>query len=148
MNQVVAGRPIEILLIADSPAITDAILDVFRVGKIHNALRIARNGAEARDLLRQHTEPVPRPDLIILDLDLRAENAGDLLTEIRADVEFRAIPIIVLTEHPAGLDHQRSRHLDGTYVTKPVALPQFLGAIESIREFSLIINTTNKGDAD
>src|SRR5262249_10722190 len=111
-------------------------------GKVRNRLRVAQDGEEALALLRQQGTHAgtPRPDLILLDLNLPKKDGHEVLAALKADEELRGIPVVVLTASKAEEDLLRSHDvLPNSYVTKPVDLEQFLRVVQSIQSFWLTI---------
>lgn len=132
------GRPVRILLVEDSPS--DALMTVtaLREGRIVNDLTVVTDGEAALRLLRREAEhaSVDVPDLIILDLNLPKVDGRVVLQEIKADPELMLIPVVILTTSAADEDITRSYQLHANaYVTKPVALDEFLAAIADIEGF-------------
>jgi len=133
-----AGRPIEVLLIEDDPGDVLITREAFEHYKIHNTLRVARDGQEGLDYLYQRGshKGATRPDLILLDLNLPKYDGHQLLEKIKSDPELCHIPVIVLTTSAAEEDILRSYRLHANaYVTKPVGFEQFMNVIRQIDEF-------------
>ena len=133
-----AGRPIEVLLIEDDPGDVLITRGAFEHHKIHNTLRVARDGQEGLDYLYQRGSHngATRPDLILLDLNLPKYDGHQLLEKIKSDPELCHIPVIVLTTSAAEEDILRSYRLHANaYVTKPVGFEQFMNVIRQIDEF-------------
>jgi len=133
-----AERPIEVLLIEDDPGDVLITREAFEHYKIHNALRVARDGQEGLDYLYQrgNHQHAPRPDLILLDLNLPKYNGHQLLEKFKSDPDLCHIPVIVLTTSAAEEDILRSYRLHANaYVTKPVGFEQFMNVIRQIDEF-------------
>jgi CheY-like chemotaxis protein len=133
-----AGRPIEVLLIEDDPGDVLITREAFEHHKVHNTLRVARDGQEGLDYLYQRGshEGATRPDLILLDLNLPKYNGHQLLEKIKSDPDLRLIPVVVLTTSAAEEDILRSYRLHANvYVTKPVGFEQFMNVIRQIDEF-------------
>ncbi|QHG84848.1 response regulator [Rhodococcus rhodochrous] len=132
------ARPVDVLLVEDDPGDELMTREAFEDNKIGNALHVVRDGAEALDFLyrRGDHEGAPRPDLILLDLNLPKYDGRQVLTKIKSDPELSDIPIVVLTTSSAEEDILRSYKLHANaYVTKPVDLDQFIGAVKQIDEF-------------
>ena len=132
------ARPVDVLLVEDDPGDELMTREAFEDNKIGNALHVVRDGAEALDFLyrRGEYEGAPRPDLILLDLNLPKYDGRQVLTKIKSDPELSDIPIVVLTTSSAEEDILRSYKLHANaYVTKPVDLDQFIGAVKQIDEF-------------
>jgi len=133
-----AGRPIEVLLIEDDPGDILITREAFEHHKIHNTLRVARDGQEGLDYLYQRGsyERATRPDLILLDLNLPKYDGHQLLEKIKSDPDLCHIPVVVLTTSAAEEDILRSYRLHANaYVTKPVGFEQFMNVIRQIDEF-------------
>ena len=133
-----AGRPIEVLLIEDDPGDVLITREAFEHHKIHNTLRVARDGQEGLDYLYQRGshKGADRPDLILLDLNLPKYDGHQLLEKIKSDPDLCHIPVIVLTTSAAEEDILRSYRLHANaYVTKPVGFEQFMNVIRQIDEF-------------
>ncbi|MCD2118750.1 MULTISPECIES: response regulator [Rhodococcus] len=133
-----AARPVDVLLVEDDPGDELMTREAFEDNKIGNALHVVRDGAEALDFLYRRGDHggAPRPDLILLDLNLPKYDGRQVLTKIKSDPELSDIPIVVLTTSSAEEDILRSYKLHANaYVTKPVDLDQFIGAVKQIDEF-------------
>ncbi|WP_278265736.1 response regulator [Nocardia sp. AG03] len=132
------GQPIDILLVEDDPGDELMTREAFEDNKIGNTLHVVRDGEEALEFLYRtgaHAA-APRPDLILLDLNLPKYDGRQVLEKIKADPELSHIPVVVLTTSAAEEDILRSYKLHANaYVTKPVDLDQFIAAIRQIDEF-------------
>ena len=134
--------PIEILLVEDSPADVRLTVEALRDAKVRNHLHVAPDGIEALKFLRREGAHVnaPRPDLILLDLNLPRKDGREVLEEVKADPMLRRIPVVVLTTSEAEQDILRSYDLHANcYIRKPVDLDQFITIVRSIEEFWLTI---------
>jgi two-component system, chemotaxis family, response regulator Rcp1 len=132
------STPIEILLVEDNPADVRLTQEALREGKVRNNLHIARDGEEALAFLRRDGEP--RPDLILLDLNLPRRDGREVLKEIKSDPRLMTIPVVVLTTSAAEADIVKSYSLHANcYITKPVDLEQFITVVKSIDDFWLTI---------
>jgi chemotaxis family two-component system response regulator Rcp1 len=135
-------RPIEILLVEDNPADVRLTQEALRENKVHNHLHVVQDGVAALAFLRRagaYTQ-VPRPDLILLDLNLPRKDGRELLAEIKADPDLKRIPVVILTTSRAEQDILRTYDLHANcYVTKPVELDQFIEVVKSIEGFWLTI---------
>ncbi|MGK8522707.1 response regulator [Nocardia asteroides] len=132
------GQPINILLVEDDPGDELMTREAFEDNKIGNTLHVARDGEEALDFLYRRGEyaQAPRPDLILLDLNLPKYDGRQVLEKIKADPDLAHIPVVVLTTSAAEEDILRSYRLHANaYVTKPVDLDQFVAAIKQIDDF-------------
>src|ERR1700710_721119 len=122
--------PIEILLVEDNPADVRLTQEALREGKVKNNLSVARDGEEALAFLRREGEP--RPDLILLDLNLPRRDGREVLKEIKSDPRLMSIPVVVLTTSEAEVDIVKSYSLHANcYITKPVDLEQFITVVKS-----------------
>ena len=138
------GRVIEILLVEDNPGDVRLTREALREGKVLNNLNVATDGHEAMEFLHREGEfgDVPRPDLILLDLNLPKKDGREILAEIKADESLKRIPIVVLTTSQAEKDVIQSYNLGvNCYITKPVDLDQFIYVVKSIEEFWLTVVT-------
>jgi CheY-like chemotaxis protein len=137
-----SGVPIEILLVEDNPGDVVLTEEALRDAKVRNHLSVAADGVEALAILRREGKHagVPRPDLILLDLNLPRKSGREVLEEIKRDEALSSIPVVVLTTSQADQDILESYRLRANaYVTKPVDLEQFLRVVRSIEEFWLEI---------
>ncbi len=135
-------RPIEILLVEDDEGDVLLTTEALEASKITNNMSVARNGEEALKFLRRQAgfEDAPRPDIVLLDLNLPRVDGREVLSQIKADPDLRRIPIIVLTTSEAEEDILRSYDLHANaYVTKPVDFTRFLQVIQSIDEFFVTV---------
>ena len=131
-------KHIEILLVEDSPADVLITREALSEAKVINTIHVAENGVEALEFLRRQGRfaSAPRPDLILLDLNLPRKNGREVLTEIKDDPELRSIPVVVLTTSRAEEDILKSYHLHANcYVIKPVEFDNFAKAVQSIQNF-------------
>jgi two-component system, chemotaxis family, response regulator Rcp1 len=136
------GRPIEILLVEDSPSDTDLTVEALGTGKVANRLSIVEDGVKAMQFLRRQGAyaDAPLPDLILLDLNLPRKDGREVLAEVKADASLCHIPIVVLTTSQAEQDVLRAYSLHANcYVTKPVDFRQFIEAVRGIEDFWLTI---------
>jgi len=131
-------RAIDVLLVEDDPGDALMIRESFEHHEITHALHHVTDGVEALRFLRREDEFAgrPRPDLILLDLNLPRMDGREVLREVKGDPTLRAIPIIVLTTSEADEDILRSYELHANaYVTKPVDLDQFMEVIRMTDDF-------------
>lgn len=136
------GRPIEILLVEDSPGDVRLAIEAMKEAKVRNTLSVAEDGVLAMDFLakRGKYKDAPRPDLILLDLNLPRKDGREVLQEIKADPNFRRIPVVVLTTSRAEEDVLRAYDLHANcYITKPVDFAQFMDVVKSIEDFWLTV---------
>ncbi|MEU1126437.1 response regulator [Streptomyces sp. NPDC005899] len=131
-------KPIEVLLVEDDPGDELMTREAFEDNRIRNTLHVVRDGQEALDFLYRQGEyaDAPRPDLVLLDLNLPRYDGRQVLERIKTDPELALIPVVVLTTSSAEEDILRSYKLHANaYVTKPVDLEQFIGAVRQIDDF-------------
>jgi CheY-like chemotaxis protein len=137
-------RPIEILLVEDSPSDTELTQEALREAKVRNHVSTVEDGVQAMDFLRRRGAfaDAPKPDLIMLDLNLPRKDGREVLAEIKEDPELKTTPVVVLTTSQAEQDILQAYHLHANcYITKPVDFEQFLEAIRSIETFWLLVVT-------
>ncbi len=137
-------RPIEILLVEDSPSDTELTIEALTEARVRNRLNVVEDGVEAMAFLRRQGRYAdkPRPDLIMLDLNLPRKDGREVLAELKADEDLKAIPVVVLTTSHAEQDVLRAYHLHANcYITKPVDFEQFLSVVRSIESFWLLVVT-------
>ncbi|EHM28640.1 chemotaxis protein CheY [Streptomyces sp. CB00072] len=136
------AQPIEVLLVEDDPGDELMTREAFEDNKIRNTLHVVRDGQEALDFLYRRGEytEAPRPDLVLLDLNLPKYDGRQVLEQIKGDPELSLIPVVVLTTSSAEEDILRSYKLHANaYVTKPVDLDQFIAAVRQIDEFFVTV---------
>lgn len=142
MDNIVSQHGIDILLVEDNPADVRLTREALKEAKVGNQLHVVEDGVEAMRFLRREGEfnDVPRPDLIMLDLNLPKKDGREVLEEIKVDPVLKTIPVVVLTTSHAEEDIVRSYNLHANcYVTKPVDLDQFIRIVKSIEDFWLTI---------
>ena len=130
-------RPIRILLVEDNPADVRLTREMLRESKVRNDLLVAHTAEEAEEMLGLTGDSTgPRPDLVLLDLDLPVKSGHDLLKEIKTDDELRRTPVVILSSSEAEEDVLKSydEHANA-YVTKPVDLDEITTIVQSIDEF-------------
>lgn len=131
-------RPVEILLVEDDPGDVELTREAMEESKIMANLNVTENGVEALEFLRKqgsHAE-APRPDLILLDLNMPKMDGRALLGELKSDPDLKLIPVVVLTTSKAEEDIVKSYGLGANcYVTKPVGLAEFTTVVASIEDF-------------
>ncbi len=133
-----SDKVIDILLVEDDPGDELITREAFADNKINNVLHVARDGQEGLDFIyrRGAHSRAPRPDLILLDLNLPKYDGRQLLEKVKSDADLCDIPIVVLTTSSAQEDIVRSYKLHANaYVTKPVDLDQFIKAVRQIDDF-------------
>jgi len=142
------NRPVEILLVEDNPGDERLTREALREGKVYNNLHWVKDGVEALEFLRKRGKhaQVPRPDIVLLDLNLPRKDGREVLEEIKTDDDLKRIPVVVLTTSKAEEDVLRSYNLHANcYVTKPVDLEKFIVVVKSIDAFWLTVVTLPNG---
>jgi CheY-like chemotaxis protein len=136
------AAPIEVLLVEDSPGDVRLTREAFKDAKVHINLHVASDGAEAMDFLNlegKHSN-APRPDLILLDLNLPKKDGREVLEEIKESPTLKSIPVVILTTSASDVDILGSYRLHANcYITKPVGLDGFLEVVKSIDSFWLSV---------
>ncbi len=134
--------PVEILLVEDNPGDVRLTQEALKESKVTNNLSVAEDGVEALAFLKREGKyaDAPRPDLLLLDLNLPKKDGRELLEEIKADENLRRIPVVVLTTSKAEEDILRmyNQHAN-CYITKPIDFDQFIEVVKSIEDFWLTI---------
>ncbi|MBI3604092.1 MAG: response regulator [Nitrospirae bacterium] len=136
------GSPIDILLVEDNPGDVRLTKEALSASKLSNQLHVVPDGVEALAYLHQQGPYAqqPRPDLILLDLNLPKKDGREVLADIKADPLLKRIPVVVLTTSQAEQDILKTYELHANcYVTKPVDLDQFVEVVRSIKDFWLTI---------
>lgn len=144
MNKNTYYRPIEILLVEDNPGDARLAIEALKDAKVRNNMSIVEDGVEAMDFLHRKGQyaDAPRPDVILLDLNLPKKDGREVLSEIKDDESLRRIPVVVLTVSKAEEDILKSYNLHANcFITKPLDLDQFLEVVKSIEAFWLSIVT-------
>ena len=138
------SKPIEILLVEDSPSDAALTIEALKAGKIANTLTHVEDGVEALDFLNRKGKyaNAVKPDLIMLDLNLPRKDGREVLAEIKSDNSLKIIPIIVLTTSRSDEDILKSYQLNANcYITKPVDFAHFIDVVKSIENFWLTVVT-------
>ena len=133
-----AGQPIEVLLVEDDPGDVLLIQEAFADNKLVNNLNIVNDGEQALAYLRREGEyaEAPRPDLVLLDLNLPRKDGREVLQEVKTDESLCTIPVVVLTTSEAEEDVLRSYQLHANaYVPKPVDFDRFVSIVRQIDDF-------------
>jgi CheY-like chemotaxis protein len=136
--------PIEILLVEDNPGDVRLTREALKEGKVYSNLHTVKDGVEAMEFLRRQGKysSVPRPDIILLDLNLPKKDGREVLQEIKTDDSLKRIPVVVLTTSKAEEDVLRTYNLHANcYVTKPVDLEKFMVVVKTIDVFWLTVVT-------
>ena len=142
MEDEIKKSDIEILLVEDNPADVRLTREALKEAKVRNQLHVVGDGVAAMEFLKGEGEytGAPRPDLILLDLNLPKKDGREVLEEIKADSSLKRIPVVVLTTSQAEEDIVKTYNLHANcYVTKPVDLDQFITIVRSIEDFWLTI---------
>jgi chemotaxis family two-component system response regulator Rcp1 len=142
MSIVETASPIEILLVEDNEGDVRLTLEALKEAKMGNRLSVVSDGEKALAFLRRQGAYVdaPRPDLILLDLNLPRKDGREVLLEIKASKDLKRIPVVILTSSQAEEDIIRTYDLHANcYITKPVDLDQFMTVVKSIEDFWLTI---------
>jgi CheY-like chemotaxis protein len=142
MSKGTYGQPIDILLVEDNPGDVRLTIEALKEGKVLNTLSVAVDGVEALSFLHREGPyaEAPRPDLILLDLNLPKKDGREVLAEIKTDDKLKCIPVVVLTTSQAEQDIFKSYNLHANcFITKPVDLEQFIAVLQSIEDFWLTI---------
>ena len=132
------AKPAQILLVEDNPGDVRLTREAFKQGRIENDLHVVSDGTDALDFLYQRGEfeDAPRPDLILLDLNLPRTDGEEVLEELKGDDSLRSIPVIVLTSSEAEEDIVRSYELHANaYLTKPVDPDEFIETVRAFEKF-------------
>ncbi|CCG42376.1 response regulator [Magnetospirillum molischianum] len=138
MSQRNAPETFDILLVEDNPGDARLAQEALKEGRMTSRLKVVVDGVEAMAYLRREGiyADSPRPDLVLLDLNLPRKDGRQVLAEMKEDPELRRIPVVVLTTSQAGQDILRSYDLHANcYITKPVDLDRFISVVRSIEEY-------------
>ena len=148
MNRT-AAIPVEILLVEDNPGDARLAMEALKDAKVRNKLHWVRDGVETMGFLRREGEysHAPRPDVILLDLNLPRKDGREVLVEIKSDEDLRRIPVVILTISADEEDILRSYDAHANcYITKPLDLDRFMQVVKSIEDFWLeIVKLPPKG---
>ena len=142
MSSQLMGDPVEILLVEDSSGDARLALEAMKESKIRNRMHWVKDGVEAMDFLYRRGQYVqaPRPDVILLDLNLPKKDGREVLVDIKGDDNLKRIPVVILTISATEDDIMRSYNLHANcYITKPLGLDQFMKVVKSIESFWLTI---------
>lgn len=135
-------KPIEILLVEDNPGEVDLARESLENSKVHNTLRVVADGVEAMAFLRRKGKyaNAPRPDLVLLDLNLPKKDGREVLAEVKADQDLKRIPVVILTISKDEEDILKAYNLHANcFITKPIDLNQFIKVVHAIEDFWLTI---------
>ena len=137
-------RPIELLLVEDSEPDVRLTKEALREAKVRNRLSVVEDGVEALAFLRREGQyaDAPRPDLILLDLNLPRMDGRQVLEQIKNDKSLKSIPVVILTTSKSEEDVLRAYKLHANcYITKPVDFNRFMEVVQSIEDFWLTVVT-------
>jgi chemotaxis family two-component system response regulator Rcp1 len=137
-----SGQPIEVLLVEDSPGDVRLTQEALKDAKLQIRLHVAWDGTEAMAFLRREGEnsSAPRPDLILLDLNMTKKDGREVLQDIKESPAFQSIPVVILTTSTSDLDVVRAYMLHANcYISKPVDLKGFLTVVKAIDTFWLSV---------
>jgi two-component system, chemotaxis family, response regulator Rcp1 len=143
-------KMVDILLVEDNPGDADLARETLMAGKIKNNLHVVSDGEKAMDFLRKKGaySSAPRPDIILLDLNLPRKDGREVLAEIKQDDDLKRIPVVILTSSKADEDVIKSYNLHANcYITKPIDFFQFTRVVQSIENFWLSIVKLPNGKA-
>ena len=147
MNEIQRVHPIKILMVEDNPGDVRLAQEALKDSKVSNTLHVVEDGVEALDFLyrRDRYGEAPRPDLILLDLNLPKKNGREVLEEIKQDAHLKTIPVVILTTSKAEEDVLRAYSLHANcYITKPVDFKQFIKMVRTIEDFWITIVTLSQ----
>ncbi len=136
------AQPVEILLVEDNPGDVDLTLEALEEARLRNNVHVAKDGVVALQFLRREGEhaDAPRPDLILLDLNMPRMDGREVLREIKEDPALKRIPVVVLTTSEAEQDVLDAyEYRANAYIVKPVDFEQFLRTIRSLEDFWLTV---------
>ena len=151
MSSQTIGKSIEILLVEDNPGDVRLTQEAFREAKVRNKLHVVGDGVEAMAFLRREGKYAdsPRPDLILLDLNMPKKDGREVLAEIKTEKDLRRIPVVILTISKAEEDIIKSYDLHANcYITKPVDLEQFIKVVKAVEDFWLTIVKLPKSEGN
>ena len=132
------AEPIEILLVEDNPGDARLAVEALKESKVNNSIHHVEDGVEAMRFLHREDQYAyaPRPDLILLDLNLPRKDGREVLADIKADPALKLIPVVVLTTSAAERDLVRTYDLNANaYIVKPLDLDQFIEVVQAIESF-------------
>ena len=142
-------RPIEILMVEDNPGDVRLTREALKGGKVWNEIHVVTDGVAALDFLRQQPpyEKAPRPDLVLLDLNLPKKDGREVLSEIKGDPVLRPIPVVILTTSKAEEDILRTYDLHANcYITKPGDFSSFVELVSTLNQFWFTVVTLPTGE--
>ncbi len=131
-------RPVEILLVEDSPSDARLTIETLKDGRLLNSVHHVTNGEEAVAFLRRESQyqDAPRPDIVLLDINLPRKSGLEVLGEVKADPDLRSIPVVILSTSNHEKDVLSAYGLNANcYITKPVDLEKFIEVVKSVDHF-------------
>jgi CheY-like chemotaxis protein len=138
MSNALVGRPMEILLVEDSRADARLTMEALKDSGVKHRLTLVCDGEEAMRFLRRETlfAQAPKPDLVLLDLNLPCKDGREVLTEMKADYDLKEIPVVILTASRTQEDQLRGQemHVEG-YMTKPVDIDKFITLVKELKAY-------------
>lgn len=140
MNPEEGPPPVQILLVEDDPADARLTVEALKEGRVPNELHVVEDGDEALAFLRRQGKyaKAPRPDVILLDLNLPKRSGAEVLREVKADPSLSSIPVVVLTTSRAAKDIEETYGLHANcFISKPSDVWQFFEVIKSVEGFWL-----------
>jgi chemotaxis family two-component system response regulator Rcp1 len=144
-----AYQPFQILLVEDNPGDVRLTQEAFKDAKVHLEMHVVCNGVEAMDFLHRAGKFAgsPRPDLVLLDLNLPLKDGREVLAEIKVDPLLKSIPVVILTTSASDVDIESSYLLHANcYISKPVDMEGFLTVVRSIDDFWLSVVKLSPGE--
>jgi len=142
VNDWQGARAVEVLLVEDNPGDVDLTREAFKEAKLRNRMSVVSDGEAAMDFLRRRGKyaDAPRPDVVLLDLNLPRKDGREVLEEIKSDDHLKRIPVVVLTTSRAEEDILRAyQNHANCYITKPVDFQRFMEVVKSIEDFWLTV---------
>jgi two-component system, chemotaxis family, response regulator Rcp1 len=142
LTQIMEGSLLQVLLVEDNPGDVRLTEEAFKDAKVQLEMHVAGDGIEAMEFLRREGKfaESPRPDLILLDLNLPRKDGRDALAEIKCDPSLMTIPVVILTTSASDVDIESSYMLHANcYISKPVDMEGFLTVVKSIDDFWLSV---------
>jgi two-component system, chemotaxis family, response regulator Rcp1 len=136
----IVGRPMEILLVEDDLEDAGLTIEALRQGEVPCRISLVRDGEEAMEFLHRHAKyrRAPRPDLILLDLNLPKKSGREVLAETKEDEVLARVPVVVLTSSRTHQEILQAENLHvESYLTKPFDRPQFDSVVKSLRKYML-----------
>jgi len=133
-----SGKPMDILLVEDNPGDVMLVEEVLSDSKVRNRLHVVSDGEQAMEFVRRQGKHAgaPRPDLILLDLNLPKKSGREVLREVKTHPDLKTIPVVVLTSSKSDDDVVNSYELHANaYILKPVDFHQFMKVMRAIEDF-------------